>query len=49
MEFKPKIEELDDSNVDEDLDQILRNIKVDQQDLMAPDSPNKIESNAHNE
>lgn len=43
-EFKTKIEELDDSNVDDDLDKILQNIKVDQQDLMdAPDSPVKIE------
>lgn len=43
-EFKAKIEELDDSNVDDDLDKILQNIKVDQQDLMdAPDSPVKIE------
>lgn len=49
MEFKPKIEELDDSNVDDDLDKILQNIKNDQQDLMdATDSP-KIEPNANNE
>lgn len=47
MEFKQKIEELDDSNVDDDLDKILQNIKVDQQDLMdAPDSPNRIVPNA---
>lgn len=40
MEFKPKIEELDDSNVDDDLDKILQNIKEDQQNAMdAPDSP----------
>lgn len=46
-EFKAKIEELDDSNVDDDLDKILQNIKVDQQDLMdAPDSPVKIEPKA---
>lgn len=50
MEFKPKIEELDDSNVDDDLDKILQNIKVDQQDLMdAPDSPTKIEPSTSNE
>lgn len=49
MEFKPKIEELDDSNVDDDLDKILQNIKNDQQDLMdATDSP-KIEPNTNNE
>lgn len=40
MEFKPKIEELDDSNVDDDLNNILQNIKEDQQNAMdAPDSP----------
>lgn len=49
MEFKPKIEELDDSNVDDDLDKILQNIKNDQQDLMnAADSP-KIEPTTNNE
>lgn len=49
MEFKPKIEELDDSNVDDDLDKILQNIKNDQSDLMdATDSP-KIEPSTNNE
>lgn len=39
LDFKPKMEELDD-NVDDDLDKILQNIKEDQQNLMdAPDSP----------
>lgn len=43
LEFKPKMEEIDD-NVDDDLDKILQNIKEDQQNLMdAPDSP-KIEA-----
>lgn len=44
------MEELDDSNVDDDLDKILQNIKVDQQDLMDPaDSPTKIETKEGNE
>ena len=41
MDFKPpKLEEFDDSNVDDDLDKLLQNIKEDQQNSMdAPDSP----------
>lgn len=40
IDFKPKMEEFDDSNVDDDLDKILQNIKEDQQNKMdAPDSP----------
>lgn len=49
-DFKTKMEELDDSNVDDDLDKILQNIKVDQQDLMdTADSPTKIETKEGNE
>ncbi|XP_055677088.1 mediator of RNA polymerase II transcription subunit 12 isoform X2 [Lutzomyia longipalpis] len=40
IEFKSKIEEFDDSNVDDDLDKLLQHIKSDQQNSMdAPDSP----------
>ncbi|GAB0086625.1 Mediator of RNA polymerase II transcription subunit 12 [Sergentomyia squamirostris] len=40
IEFKSKIEEFDDSNVDDDLDKLLQHIKSDQQNsLDAPDSP----------
>lgn len=34
MDFKPKMEEYDDSNVDDDLDKILQNIKEDQENAM---------------
>lgn len=40
LDFKPKIEEYDDSNVDDDLDKILQNIKEEHQNALdAPDSP----------
>lgn len=39
-DFKAKLEDLDDSNVDDDLDKLLQHIKEDQQNSMdAPDSP----------
>lgn len=38
LEFKTKMEEFDDSNVDDDLDKILQNIKEDQA-IDVPDSP----------
>lgn len=43
-----KMEEFDDSNVDDDLDKILQNIKEDQQNAMdAPDSPKDSEQHPH--
>lgn len=45
IDFKPKMEEYDDSNVDDDLDKILQNIKEDQA-MDVPDSP-KIDHNNH--
>lgn len=46
IDFKPKMEEYDDSNVDDDLDKILQNIKEDQQNAMdAPDSPKEDQHN----
>lgn len=56
MDFKPpKMEEFDDSNVDEDLEKLIQNIKVGQQNSMdAPDSPKdnlttmNLTSNDHN-
>ncbi|KAG4072103.1 hypothetical protein HA402_015602 [Bradysia odoriphaga] len=48
FDFKPKMEEFDDSNVDDDLDKILQNIKEDQQNAMdAPDSPKDSEQHHH--
>lgn len=48
IDFKPKMEEFDDSNVDDDLDKILQNIKEDQQNAMdAPDSPKDSEQHQH--
>lgn len=48
IDFKPKMEEFDDSNVDDDLDKILQNIKEDQQNAMdAPDSPKDSEQHHH--
>ncbi|XP_059617864.1 mediator of RNA polymerase II transcription subunit 12 isoform X2 [Phlebotomus argentipes] len=45
IEFKSKIEEFDDSNVDDDLDKLLQHIKSDQQNsLDAPDSPKDPEN-----
>lgn len=48
IDFKPKMEEFDDSNVDDDLDKILQNIKEDQQNAIdAPDSPKDSEQHQH--
>lgn len=46
-DFKAKLEDLDDSNVDDDLDKLLQHIKEDQQNSMdAPDSPKDPEHTA---
>ncbi|XP_053693573.1 mediator of RNA polymerase II transcription subunit 12 [Sabethes cyaneus] len=46
-DFKAKLEDLDDSNVDDDLDKLLQHIKEDQQNSMdAPDSPKDPEQSA---
>lgn len=48
MDFKPKMEEFDDSNVDEDLDKILQHINTDQNNSMdAPDSPKEPDSSSN--
>lgn len=45
MNFKPKMEEFDDSNVDDDLDKLLQHINTDQNNSMdAPDSPKEPEN-----
>lgn len=44
----PKMEEFDDSNVDDDLDKLLQHIKEDQQNSMdAPDSPKDTDNHNH--
>lgn len=48
FDFKPKIEEFDDSNVDDDLNNLLQHIKEDQQNSMdVPDSPKHPENYHH--
>lgn len=48
IDFKPKMEEFDDSNVDDDLDKILQHINTDQQNSMdAPDSPKDHDPSGH--
>lgn len=47
IDFKPKMEEFDDSNVDDDLDKILQNINDQQNAMDAPDSPKDSEQHPH--